>query len=266
MWAATSWRAEEQAPLPLLSTPRQITTASEVEGYPSWRPDGTQLAYESSQSGNWDIWLTQVSGGRAVNLTEDYPGEDRFPSWSPDGSQIAFYSKRDGGGYFVMPALGGEPRKVARAPRKRRDGPPQWSPDSSRLAYVVSGPWSAEIVSVERGTSQRVALPGSGGWHLSWSPDGRFFAYTTAGDEWDHLTQVRVVRLADGQGFLVTEAEGRGDMFNSSPSWSPDSRSLYYISDRGGGMDLWRRDIATDGTPTGTSQRLTTGVEMLFAR
>jgi Tol biopolymer transport system component len=106
------------------------------------------------------------------------------------------------------------------------------------------------------------------GWHLSWSPHGRFFAYTDATDEWDRRPQVWVVRLADGQGFPVTvdEAEGGGDTSNSSPSWSPDSRSLYFISNRGGSMDLWRRGIATDGTPTGTSQRMTTGVEMLFAR
>jgi Tol biopolymer transport system component len=134
---------------------------------------------------------------------------------------------------------------------------------------VVSGPWSAEIVSVERGSTQRLALPGPEsprGWHLSWSPNGRFFAYTTAWDEWDRRPQVWVVRLADGQGVPVTEVETRDDTFNSSPSWSPDSRSLYFISNRGGSMDLWRRGIATEGTPTGTSQRLTTGVEMLFAR
>ena len=248
LWMTSSWLSEGPPPLPFLSTPRQITTASEVEGYPSWRPDGTQLAYESSQNGNWDIWVTQVIGGRAVNLTEDYPGEDRFPSWSPDGSQIAFYSKRDGGGYFVMPALGGEPRKVAPEPFYRRDGPPQWSPDGSRLAYAdpsAGDDWFAEIVSVERGLTERLALPGTGarGWHLSWSPNGRLLAYTTAVDERDHLTQVWVVRLADGHGFPVTGAETRGHTFNASPSWSPGSRSLYFVSNRGGSMDLWRRDV-----------------------
>ncbi len=75
------WLAEEGS-LPRLSSPRQITTASEVEDYPSWRPDATQVVYESYQSGNWDIWVTQVSGGGTVNLTEDHEGEDRFPSWS----------------------------------------------------------------------------------------------------------------------------------------------------------------------------------------
>jgi Tol biopolymer transport system component len=276
------WWSERSEPLPRLSTPRQVTTASEVEGYPSWRPDGTQLAYESNQTGNWDIWVTQVDGGQAVNLTEDHTGDDRFPSWSPDGSRIAFYSGREGGGYFVMPALGGKPRRIAADPPShfRRHGPPQWSPDSSRLAYAevttLTGSWRAEvvIVSVEDGAMERCPLPrppvrrGIPGFHLSWSPDSRFFAYTSATDYADHLTQVWVARREDGQAFPVTrvDPETRGDALNASPSWAPDSRTIYFVSNRGGAMDLWQRSIAGDGTPTGAARRLTTGVEMLFAR
>ena len=67
----------------------------------------------SNQSGNWDIWVSQLSGGRAVNLTEDFEGRDVEPAWSPDGSQIAFKSDRDdGGGCFVMSALGGTPTRM----------------------------------------------------------------------------------------------------------------------------------------------------------
>jgi Tol biopolymer transport system component len=270
VWATTSWLPEGQAPPPRLSTPRQITTAAEVEGYPSWRPDGTQVAYESNQSGNWDIWVTQVSGERAVNLTGDYEGEDRFPSWSPDGSQIAFYSDREGSGYFAMPALGGTPRKVSPAPAKanRRHGPPAWSPDGSRLAYATPTgivDWHAETVSLGRGTSERFALPGPDrprGWHLSWSPDGRYFAYGTLWDGGGRDSQIWVLRLADGEAFPVTEADRR----NLSPSFSPDSQSIYFVSDRGGSMDFWQRGLAADGRPTGSPQRLTTGVEMLYAR
>jgi TolB protein len=71
-----------------------------------------------------------------------------------------------------------------------------------------------------------------------------------------------VVPLTDGQAAPVTE----GDTLNLSPSWSPDSQSLYFVSNQGGSMDLWQRTLTADGTPTGASQRLTTGVEMLYAR
>jgi Tol biopolymer transport system component len=272
VWAAASWLATRRYALPRLSNPRQITTAAEVDDYPSWRPDGTQVAYESNQTGNWDIWVTQVSGGRAVNLTEDYAGADRFPSFSPDGTQIAFFSDREGGGYFVMSALGGRARKVAAAPPGyfRRDGPPQWSADGRQLAYVTwSGmsftEWHFETVSVGGGASKRQALAGPDapkGWHLSWSPDGRHLAYSTAFDEASLKAQICVIRLSDGKAFPVTEDDTR----NLSPTFSPDGRSLFFVSNRGGSMDLWQRKLAADGTPTGTAQRLTTGLEMVYAR
>jgi hypothetical protein len=70
-----------------------------------------------------------------------------------------------------------------------RDGPPHWSADGRQLTYVSSGgisTWYAQTVSLERGTSERLALPGPEGprgWHLSGSPDGRYFACTTHWDE-----------------------------------------------------------------------------------
>jgi Tol biopolymer transport system component len=265
------WLSEEEPPLPRLSNPRRITTAADVEDYPSWRPDGTQVAYESNQDGDWDIWVSQIGGRRAVNLTEDHHGEDRFPSWSPDGSQIAFYSTRDGGGYFVMSALGGRPRKAAAMKRRiqSRDGPPQWSPDGHELAHVgfmQHSDWFVDIVSVGRGSSHRLPLVGPPGdplgWHLSWSPDGRFVAYTTTWTETDPTSQVWVARVEDGEAFPVTD----GDSLDLSPSFAPGGRVVYFVSNRGGSTDLWQRTLAIDGRPIGVAERLTTGIEMRYAR
>ena len=90
---------EGDAPVPALTNPIQVTNAIGAEDHPTWSPDNRTVAYESGQSGNWDIWLAPVGGGQAVNRTADHAGIDRYPSWSPDGRQIAFWSGRDGGGY-----------------------------------------------------------------------------------------------------------------------------------------------------------------------
>ena len=93
--------------VPRLTNPVRVTSAIGSEIDPTWSPEGGRIAYMSDQSGNRDIWVSQVSGRPAVNLTEDFTGSDFAPSWSPDGSQIAFKSVRDGGGCFLMSALGG---------------------------------------------------------------------------------------------------------------------------------------------------------------
>ena len=120
--------------VPQLGNPRQISTATEIEDYPTWRPDGTEVAYESNQAGNWDIWVKQVEGGQPVNLTADYSGNDRYPSWSPDGRYIAFNSERAGNlDVWVIPAEGGEARQLTHHPAA--DSFQAWSPDGQWVFF-----------------------------------------------------------------------------------------------------------------------------------
>jgi Tol biopolymer transport system component len=264
--AAFVWRAAPSR-TPRFTNPRQVTTGVAEEDYPSWRPDGTQVAYQSDEAGEWDIWVSQVPGGASINLTRDMAGDAVWPSWSPDGSQIAFWSSREGGGDFVMPALGGTPRKVLDAPfRTRWDGPPQWSPDGKRLAQPV---WKSgneiEIASLEGGATETFALhAGEGdpsGFETSWSPDGRFFAYATPFTRSSVLSEIWVVD-AKGQG--AHRVIG-GDSFNISPSWSKDGRALLFVSNRGGGMDVWQQGLSPDARPVGPPEALTTGMEAWYA-
>lgn len=75
------WSGQQSAATVLrLTNPVQVTAAIGVEDNPSWSPDGQTLAYQSNQSGNLDIWVTQVGSGQPVNRTADYSGVDQFPS------------------------------------------------------------------------------------------------------------------------------------------------------------------------------------------
>jgi Tol biopolymer transport system component len=264
-------RLAGQAAVPRLLHPVQVTVATSVEDYPSWSPDGRTLAYESNEGGGWDIWLVQVGGGSAVNRTADHPGEDRYPSWSPDGRHIAFWSDRDGGGYYVVPALGGAPQRVAAAsagPGAFYYSPPQWSGDGRELAYVMYEPAGArfdpfvEIVSMTTREVKRVRLPGTQETRLdlSWSRDGRHLAYVDAGSQLAETTQLRLLRLSDGENIAVTDdrANVRG------PIWSADGGSLYFSANRVGASDLWRQRIE-GGTPAGDPQQVTAAVEVRHA-
>ena len=74
--------------LPRFTNPVQITSAAGVEIFPTWSPDGAQLAFQSDQSGNFDIWVAHLGGGAPVNRTEGRAEVDTKPSWSPDGSKL----------------------------------------------------------------------------------------------------------------------------------------------------------------------------------
>jgi Tol biopolymer transport system component len=270
--AVLAYRRLGTAPPVRLVNPAQVTVATSVEDYPTWSPDGRTLAYESNESGNWDIWLTQLGGGLPVNRTAGHPGEDRYPTWSPDGRQIAFWSDRDGGGYYVVPTLGGPAQRVAATvpgPGSPYYSPPQWSADGSELAYVTYEPNGArfdalvEIVSMVTRDTRRLRLPGTQECRLdlSWTRDGRYLAYLDAAWQIAETTQLRVLRLADGHSVTVTDerANVRG------PMWAPDGRHLYFSANRTGPSDLWRVPIAGDGAPAGAPEQVTTAVEVRHA-
>jgi eukaryotic-like serine/threonine-protein kinase len=254
----------QQVVVPRVENPVQVTSAAGLENHPTWSPDGGRIAYDSDQSGNPDIWVAQPTGGPAVNLTPDHDGSDREPAWSPDGNQIAFVSERDGRGVYVIPAIGGPSNRMS--PRASVDlqafNSPAWSSDGAELAYlaVYSQATFIEIVTLKTRESRRLEIPGEPGnrYDLSWSPDGRFFAYVRAANDAMDVTRIWVLRAADAQALAITG----GMSADWSPKWSKDARTLFFISNIKGSMDLWQQQISKDGGPEGEAEPITVGIGM----
>ena len=161
-----------------LTNPRPVTQALGVEDYPTWSPDGRTIAYESQQSGNWDIWITQIGTGQHLNRTADNLGTDRLPAWSRDGGQIVFSSGDEHPTLFYMSPLAGPPRRLAQ-PNVEFFTRAQWSPDGSQVAYHdIEPPLGTvlRIVSLGNGGTRELRMPGEQNlrFDLSWSRDGRF--------------------------------------------------------------------------------------------
>ena len=218
----------------------RLTGDAGVEWFPSLSPDGRWLVYAGEAAGNRDIYLQGVGGQNAINLTPDSPGDDDQPAFSPDGAQIAFRSERDGAGIFVMGRTGEAVRRVTRFGYK-----PAWSPDGTQLAVVTENvefnPQNSEsrgelwVIDVQSGKSRRIdvvvdaSLP-------SWSPHGQRIAYFHRLGASGPGGHVWTVPVAGGEPAAVTSGLGR----DWNPAWSPDGRYLYFVSDRGGSMNLWR--------------------------
>ena len=256
-------RADTTFKVPRLLNPRQITFDAGAELNPSASEDGGLVAYTSSQSGSTDIWVTQLGGGESINRTSDHQPPDLYPTVSPDGSQIAFLSLRDGGmGTFVMPTLAGRPRKVADSGPTIFYSRAQWSRDGARLAYVVSDAdtFYVETRTFPSGEPRRVTLAGrsQGRFDLSWSPDERFVAYVDAPGFTAQVTQLWLLRLEDSD--VVPLTDGRAN--DRTPSWSPDGRDIYFVSNRGGSSDLWVQRVDREGMLVGEAEPLTSGVGM----
>jgi TolB protein len=83
----------------------------------------------------------------------------------------------------------------------------------------------------------------SGPSSLSWGPDSKELIYSMAGSLWKQKLESEVAtQLTDGAGY------------DYQPDWSPDGKSVVYVSYQKDAMELWMLDLAT-----GKSVQLTYG-------
>ena len=205
-------------------------------------PTGTAFVFVGGASGNPDIYLQRVGGRNPVNLTADSLAADIAPAFSPDGERIAFRSERDGEGIYVMGSTG---ESVKRLTDFGHD--PAWSPDGKQIAFSSGSgqnPWSRDAI------AQLWVVPSSGLGEIApltkqgdavqprWSPNGKriaFWGLRNGSGQRDIWTIA-----ADAKGEPEPVAVTSDPAVDWDPVWSPDGRSLYFASERGGSMNLWR--------------------------
>jgi eukaryotic-like serine/threonine-protein kinase len=239
------WRqARKPEPSPWLTArSTQVTDCPLEESFPSLSPDGNTMVYARRGNGNWDIFSHRLGGFNPQNLSESFSGDDTQPAFSPAGDYIAFRSERDGGGIFVMGASGESVRRLS------DKGPafhPAWSPDNQQVIYTeenIRDPrnrqvtprrlWVVNIKTLEKRliSTEDVAQP-------QWSPGGHRIAYWAS-----NQSSQRDLWTMTPKGDQVVQLTNDAAT-DWNPLWSPDGKYLYFVSDRSGGMQLWR--IAID--------------------
>jgi serine/threonine protein kinase/6-phosphogluconolactonase (cycloisomerase 2 family) len=234
----------------------QLTHQAGVEIFPALSPDGESFVFVS----NGDIFLQRVNGRNAINLTKRCTQDDTQPAFSPDGSMIAYRSECEGGGIFVMGATGEAARRITGTCFN-----PSWSPDSKRL---VCGTESISYTPTSRGqlselwvvnidSGQRSILLQKDGVQPSWSPHGNRIAYWGMDGESAQRDLWTIDPSAKDPASSIVRVTDDGAV-DWNPVWSADGRSLYFGSDRGGAMNLWRVGINEEsGKPRGSVEPVT---------
>lgn len=237
-----------------LAAGAQAAPRRAVFAEPSLSPDGRELAFSSAG----DIWVAPAAGGDA-RLVVGHTANDYRPRWSPDGGKLAFVSTRSGNGDIYVLDLASS----ALTRLTFDDGPEQldaWSPDGryvyfSSTAHDISGMNDVYRVKASGGTPMPVAADryASEYWAAP-SPDGRRLAITargvTAGQWWrrgsSHIDEAEIWTVtldATPRYERISRGERPGKGRDVWPMWSPDGRTLYYMSDRGGDENLYAHPV-----------------------
>jgi Tol biopolymer transport system component len=140
-----------------------------------YSPDGTQLAFSSNRSGAREIWVSDLSGERARQLTSFGGPVPGWARWSPDGRQIAFDGRPAGNSeIFVVAAGGGPVRQLTTDPAE--DARPAWGPDGS-IYFASNRTGRTEIWRMAADGGNLVQITREGGNTVEVSPDGAWVYY-----------------------------------------------------------------------------------------
>jgi serine/threonine-protein kinase len=236
----------------------RLTWTPGLEVQPAISPDGRAVAYAAGTSTDTHIYVRQVSGGRAIRVSDDSAAIEEAPSWSPDGNRVLYISR---GAVFSAPAAGGPPRQEVPAIPGVPITAAAWAPDGRTIAYAAG---DSVLVRAPDGTTRVVAKllePTL----CAWSPNAQLIAcgsgnarYLTLGSQFGNLSPDRIVVFAVQGGASATITDSSS--INVSPIWSRDGRWLYYVSNRDGRGDVYAQHIARDGRADAKPLRLTTGL------
>lgn len=243
---------QEGGRIPLNADP--IAAAAGVYDF-SWSPDGSSIAYISSQGGTSEIWKASVGGGLPRRLTGT-GATKKHVRWSQDGNWIAFVAVQAGNAGDIHLIDAGGTDEIALTETSADEREPAWSPDSRTIAFTERGAARNGIVLMDVETRQSRLLVEVAASSLQWSPDSKTIAFVSdpllTNDERRDNDDLFLISAEGGPPRLLTPGTQRYRDF--APSWSPDSRGIVYASENSGFSNIYILD-----TQTGSRRQLTAG-------
>ncbi len=231
----------------------------------SYSPDGKRIAYNQKGQVYWrkyyrgayqtDVMVMDIATKRFTRLT-DFDGLDSWPMWSSDGS-IYFVSDRDGNGLtniWRVPDDGGKADRVT----SFKSGDVRWPSISADGKVIVFehdfGIWKLDVASrkvtpihldiaaeTEENATEIVSFSSQAD-DYDLAPSSRRIAFSIHGE-------IFTAPVEDGDIKQLTESSAR----DRNVDYSPDGKSLAYISDRSGREELY----VTPADGSGEAQQIT---------
>jgi len=194
----------------------------------SLSPNGELAAF----SARGDIFIAPVGGGGPRNLTASSNADEDHPAFSPDGRSIAYTTDISGEHQLVVRPLADGPERQLTHFASGFLYMPVWSPDGRWIA-VPDGAHRLWLVAVDGASAPRAVaddrnhfMHESNQQDAAFSPDGRWLAYSIARPT--RMRELHLYEIASGRDTRLS-APNESDY---RPSFSPDGKYLYFVSDR----------------------------------
>ncbi len=217
-------------------TPELLDTGSQAQcnNDHGLSPDGKRFAIsDQTKDGKSRIYVLPISGGKPRLITKFAPSY--WHGWSPDGKTLAYCAERNGEfDVYTTPAGGGKETRLTTAPGL--DDGPDYSPDGKYIYFNSERTGLMQIwhMKPDGSDQEQVTTDDYNNWFAHPSPNGRwivFLSYARAvkGHPPGQDVMIRLLSLANGKIQILAKLYGGQGTINV-PSWSPDSRSIAFVS------------------------------------
>ncbi|MEZ4518479.1 MAG: S9 family peptidase [Chloroflexota bacterium] len=201
---------------------------------PQLSPDGQNVVFcirtveRETEKKYTNLWLAAADGSRLRQFTYGKQA-DRQPRWSPDGRTIAFVSNRGNeqqAQLYLIAVDGGEARVLTTLEGSLATY--EWSPDGTQLVVQFR---KKDADAAEREKDEQKKKLGV--------TSRRIQRFTYKFDGAGYLPQehwhIWTIDAATGEATQLTE----GDFDETDPHWSPDGKSILFVSNRSADPDFY---------------------------
>ena len=205
---------------------RKLTAGVGRDTAPRWSPDGRRLAFISDRTGVNQLYILDLQGGEARQVTVLERGASN-PVWSPEGSRIAVLSSTGNG---VDDEQRSRPEGYIRHIKRLQYRFDETGYIDDRFNHI----W---IVDVETGDVSRLTWGDHPVQSLAWSPDSQRIAF--AANRVDsiasglhsqlYLIPAQPPAQPDFDADDAAEVIPVATMSVTGPAWSPDGSTIAFI-------------------------------------
>ncbi len=217
-------RGDESTSLVVVDRTGRVQSSVENRGFlqnPRFSPDGGRIAALVSEGGVTDVWILDLTRKTLARLTTE--GVESGPLWSSDGEWLVFSSQRGASGLDLKRTRADFSSASELLLERENDQSPQaWSRGGEWLVFRETGESRSRlgVLPLEGGGESALLFESEEGSSASFSPDGRFLAYTSPESGRSEI----YVRPFPGPGRRWSiSTNGAG-----GPVWSWDGREIFY--------------------------------------